>query len=363
MSTDGSRRNPHRSPRPVQKRSLLKMDARGRQVIRFLNILRALENTRRGLTVKELIHDLELECDMRTVYRDLDHLRRAGFSIVEEEARYRVLTPSIKSEPLTDSQALAVLLSADLLAPLSGFGVEREFLILRDSIRARLTPEKRTWVDTQRGRVAVRRQMLHSELPEGTLEEIEEALSVEQVLEIVYASPNKEPKRRLVEPYLLWCHADRPYLVARCRRANDFRNFSLARIREARMLDATFERDPTFESQAYIDKGIGAYHGPSLEVTLRLAPEVAHLTSERRYHTTQVVTQNDDGSAEVRFIAGGLPEIAAWVASFGGKVRVLGPDELRLAVRAIHQAGLNACDATEIQPNGAPLTSDVEGQA
>lgn len=361
MEKNGTKRNPKTSTRSVERRSLLKMDERGRQVIRFLDVLRALENTRRGLTVKELKSQLELDCDTRTVYRDLEHLKRAGFSVVEEDSRYRIEGPSIKSDPLTDSQVVAVLLSADLLAPLSGFGVEREFLVLRDSLRARLTPEKRNWVDQQRGRVAVRRQMQHFQLPEGTLEQIEDALNLEQVLEIVYASPNKEPERRLVEPYLLWCHSERAYLVAWCRKAQAYRIFLLVRIREARMLDATFERDDAFDSQAYIDQGFGAYHGPSLEVTLRFSREVAHLAHERSFHATQQVASEDDGGTLVSFTAGGLPEIAAWVASFGGKVRVLGPSELRSAVREIHLAGLEACQGGEVDGDLQPLSRDVKG--
>lgn len=350
------------SARSVERRSALRMDERGRQVIRFLDVLRALENTRRGLTVKELVDQLELTCDPRTVYRDLEHLKRAGFDVVEEDSRYRIEGPSIKSEPLTDSQVLAVLLAADFLSPLSGFGVEREFLVLRDSLRARLTPEKRKWVDVLRGLVAVRRQLPQMQVPEGMLDQIADALGQEQVLEIEYAAPNKKPERRLVEPYLLWCHQGSAYLVAKCRTAKDFRIFKLVRLRAARMLEATFERDEAFDAQEFVDRGFGAYHGESIEVEVRFSPEVAHLAREKVFHPSQEVNFREDGAADLRFTAAGLPEMAAWVASFGGKVRVLAPFELRSAVRDIHEAGLRECENAGFGDGAVVLSSDVKGR-
>jgi predicted DNA-binding transcriptional regulator YafY len=50
--------------------------------------------------------------------------------------------------------------------------------------------------------------------------------------------------------------------------------------------------------------------------------------------------------------AAGLPEIAAWVAGFGGEARVVAPKELVQAVKALHRRGL------EVAETGGGVTSD-----
>jgi len=55
-----------------------------------------------------------------------------------------------------------------------------------------------------------------------------------------------------------------------------------------------------------------------------LLPKVAHLIRERRFHVSQQVTEVGKG-VRLKMGAAGLPEIAAWVAGFGGEARVVAP--------------------------------------
>ena len=69
---------------------------------------------------------------------------------------------------------------------------------------------------------------------------------------------------------------------------------------------------------------------------------MAHLPDERRYHRTQKVQHLPGGKCRVTFDAAGLPELAGWVASFGGMVRAVAPEELVATVRGLHWRGLEA---------------------
>ena len=46
----------------------------------------------------------------------------------------------------------------------------------------------------------------------------------------------------------------------------------------------------------------------------------------------------------LRMEAAGLPEIAAWVAGFGGDARAIAPPELVEAVARLHRDGLRAVE-------------------
>lgn len=316
---------------------------RGRQVIRLIDLLRTLENARRGLTVKQLMDQASRDCSERTLYRDLDHLKQAGFQVIEEEGRYRVVGPSIAAEALKPSQLLSLLIAGECIAPWRGLSIEADFRSLVASLHARLTPEGRAWVESSRNNVAVTYRAAHLQLDQGSLEAMEEALSVEQCLKISYANPGQEARERIVEPHLLWQHGEQPYLVAYCRAAADWRHFALARIKSAELLDEVFEPRSDFDASEYVRRGFGVFHGRQHRIVLRFSSEVAHLPSERCFHPTQELAECADGAVELTMTAGGLPEIATWLAGFGGKVVVLDPQELRDLVRKIHTDGLKAC--------------------
>ncbi len=327
--------------RPIRKRSVLKPTARGRQVTRLFDLLRALERTRYGLTVNELIEQLLPECSERTVYRDLRDLMSAGFPIETDGSRYFVRGSHLASEPLQSSQVLALLLAEDFFSPLRSSPIYNELSELRHSLRARLTPVGRKWLDTVRATMMATQHVPTLSLSADGLEEIQEALITDQLLRIEYAAPEKPVQPRIVEPHLLWCRRDSPYLVAYCHQAEAFRLFALQRIRSARRLEETFERRDDFDPEEYVARGFGAYHGEPHDIVIRFSSEVAHLAHERTWHPSQRITKHD-GGVDLEMTAEGLPEIAAWIASFGGKVQAIEPPELLTRVREIHEAGLAA---------------------
>ncbi len=343
--------------RGVRRRSILQPTDRGRQVTRLLDILRALESAHLGLTVEQLLEQLRLNSSQRTVYRDLDHLETAGFPIERHGSRFVVSGRALASETLPPSQILSLLLAEDFLSPLQGSAIQKDLSTLRESLRSRLSWKGRAWIDAVRSTIAATTRAPALQLTPQALDALQEALVVEQLLCIEYAAPDKPTQCRIVEPHLLNCEGDDAYLVAYCQEARAFRTFALQRIRSAELLDDTFERRSDFDPTQYVGGSFGAFHGAAHEVLLRFHADVAHLAHERRGHNSQTVSQWADGSVDVRMTAEGLSEIAAWVASFGGQVRALAPEELRSSVRRLHEAGLQAHCIREDRETMAPGSS------
>ena len=327
-------------------------EERGRQVVRLLRIMRVLEAARFGLTVQELIEHAELECSERTVYRDLEHLAQVGFQVAPEDGRYRIQGDTLRSDPLRPSQVLALLLAEDLFTPLRGQEIASELTSLIDFLKARLSPQARAWVDEMRSLFAV---SLHGAAPpvdQEVAQTISDAQTQEQCLSIGYEKPGGPLETRVVEPHLLWLHDNKTYLVAYCRNAQEFRSFAMPRIRHAEILDETFDRRPNFDASEFIRRGFGVFHGIPHEVTLRLQPSIAHLVTERSWHPTQSSTLLTDGTVELRMTVAGLPEVAAWVASFGGKMRAIAPPELVQLVLEVHENGLREHSVTSDDKGG-----------
>ncbi len=317
-------------------------------MVRLLNILRALEGARQGLTVRELMDQVELGCGIRQVYRSVDHLVLAGFPLVKEGTRWRIDGESLRMEPLQPSQELALLVVEDLLQPLDGHEVVEVIQGLRTSIRARLKPEGRAWVDQFRRTLAVTGHApIHGTI-QKILETVGEACIAEQCLHLAYEAPGKPVEERTVEPHLVWSTAGRAYLVAYCRKALGFRTFAVQRIRRVYLLDECFERRAELDEAEYVQRGFGVMHGAVHEITVHFTRSVAHLARERAWHASQELTELPDGSCDLHMRAAGLPEIAAWVASFGGKVRPVRPAELVSAVRELHRQGLEAVAESDV---------------
>lgn len=320
---------------------------RGRQVIRQWKLLRALEVSRRGLTAEELHEAAGEDCALRTIYRDLDHLAAAGFPIYKDESRWRVLGPGEGgwTIPVDPTEVLALSLSDELLAPLRGSYLEEPFAELRAKILAMMTPEgRRYWEELRKTAVATLFGAGRYADQGDELEAIREAITKQQRLAIEYAKPRRDPERRVVEPYCTWYASGRVYLVAYCHKAEDVRTFALQRIQNAQVLDEAFDLASDFDPAAFSRLGFGVYHGPVHRVVIDFAPEVAHLIREHRYHHSQRVEELSGGGVRLRMTAAGLPEMAAWVAGFGGRAVAREPEELVAAVRRLHEAGLRALE-------------------
>jgi predicted DNA-binding transcriptional regulator YafY len=77
-----------------------------------------------------------------------------------------------------------------------------------------------------------------------------------------------------------------------------------------------------------------------VEVVLRFSPEVAARVQEARWHPSQRVEVQADGSLLWRATVAGSIEIRLWVLSWGADVEVLGPAELRDDVAATAERAL-----------------------
>ena len=205
---------------------------------------------------------------------------------------------------------------------------------LRDGLRARLTPRdaRRSEADAEAvlaGLGQVTRPGPTVALKPAVTDAVIEALRGPFRLRVCYGTEDAEP--RMIEPHgLLLGH--RSYLVARQpTRGETVLNFRMDRIHEAEVLDESFPLAPDFSLEDYAAKAFGVYQDPEHygDVVWRFAPQAAARAAEFRFHPTQVVEPQDDGSLIVKFQAAGWLEMAWHLYQWGDKVEVLAPAGLR----------------------------------
>lgn len=161
-------------------------------------------------------------------------------------------------------------------------------------------------------------------------------------LRVIYGATDAKP--RDIEPHgMLLGH--RSYLVAKQpARGETILNFRMDRIHEAKVLDESFPLASGFSLEDHASRAFGVYQDPEQygEVVWRFAPEAAERAAEFRFHPTQTVEPQGDGSLIVRFQAAGWLEMAWHLYQWGDKVEVLMPEGLRILVAGHQRSDFDA---------------------
>jgi CRISPR-associated endonuclease/helicase Cas3 len=108
-------------------------------------------------------------------------------------------------------------------------------------------------------------------------------------------------------------------------------------MRHTNLLTVSYTIPETFNPKDYLTSAwgvIGTSGGPVTEVKLRFIPEAAQRLLEGDFPNFIKQEKLEDGSLELSLLAGtddsGFPlEILSWVQSWGHKVDVLAPENLR----------------------------------
>ncbi|MDE0031790.1 MAG: WYL domain-containing protein [Deltaproteobacteria bacterium] len=146
-------------------------------------------------------------------------------------------------------------------------------------------------------------------LEEGLLSLVRNAITARRKIEFDYLSRGTgRRRRRRVRPYGV-LYGNRAFLVGRTNRGKDPMLWRLANVTQASVTEETFERDPAFDLRGYAERSFGTFQENPLDVALRFDADAAPDATAFQFHPSQTITENSDGSLEVRFFAGGMEEI------------------------------------------------------
>ena len=146
------------------------------------------------------------------------------------------------------------------------------------------------------------------------------------------ASCGEKTKGREVNPYGLVSRNGVWYMVGYCLDAKDMRIFRIDHIARLTILENSNYKVP--EEFSLIKKygslwGIWTSPSPIETVRLQVHADIASNFETIRYHSSQEVQKNPDGSLEVRFTVGGAREMVPWLLGLGRNIKVFEPAWLR----------------------------------
>ena len=308
------------------------------RLARMTRILALLNAHPDGMKPAEIAR--RVDSSVRTVYRDLRSIEgELSMPLWSEGGRWGVdadaFLPPLK---LTRSEAMAVVLSARLMVryadkydPDLASAFEKLAAVLPAALRAHVD---RTLDDLSR-RPTDEGFNRHVRL-------LTQAWAERRVVTLEYApAPYGEsaPRVARVRPYLiepsLQTHA--LYLIGWDETRNGMRTFKIERIRDVALTPESFAA-PDAEIDGMFERAwdIIADQEP-IEVVLRFAAKVASRVREARWHPSESVAEEADGSLTWRATVAGPIEIRLWILSWGDDVKVLAPAALRDDVAVTHE--------------------------
>jgi len=232
---------------------------RGDQLSRQWRLIQLIDRPQ-GITVDDAARDLAVT--IRTVWRDLDVLQKAGFPLYTERAAdgnrgvWRVQEEFKRALPLklTLGELAALLMSRDLLTPLGVSVLGPEVASAFDKIRNVLSRDALKVLDQIRDRLGVRPAGAKLQAPAAEhLPKIHTALAERRTLRTRYYSASRDSEdSREVDPYHLTLFNGGLYLVGHCHLRNAIRIFAVERMRTVELTRARFEVPASFDAEKYL---------------------------------------------------------------------------------------------------------------
>ena len=184
------------------------------------------------ITAKELAQQFGVS--VRTIYRDIDILSTAGIPVYTNKGKGGgisllenfVLDKSILSEE-EQNQIIFALQSLEKLDKNS----EKKAL---EKMSRLFHKQSENWIEID---------FSNWSNENNKFEMMKQAILKKQVMEFTYFNSYGEETKRQVEPLQIWFKDKAWYVKAYCRVKQDYRVFKIARMREIKVLEETFERE------------------------------------------------------------------------------------------------------------------------
>lgn len=313
---------------------------RHEKAARLLELARMLAASAEGLTLDEMAERLGV--GRRTVERMRDAVREA-FPQMEEvddppTRRFRIPAglDGIFQAPSADEFA-ALHVAAEQFRAAGARGraaallsLEQKVLsAIRSGARRKLAPDLEALLEAETMAIHPGPRPFEDEAVLGC---VREAIKSLRRLRFRYEGGSSPGRVREVTPFgLLFGRSN--YLVGGEGDSPEPRTWRLDRVLDISVSETPGGRPEGFSLQAFMNRSFGIYQDEVEDVVLRVRPHGAEEAMGWRFHPTQSLEPQDDGTVIVRFTAGGMRELAWHLFTWGDKVEIVGPERLRTVMR------------------------------
>jgi predicted DNA-binding transcriptional regulator YafY len=215
-----------------------------KRLSRLTAILTQLQ-TKRILTSTALAEKFGVS--MRTIYRDIRALEKAGVPIYTEDGKGYSLMEGYRIPPVmfTEDEANAIITAELLIYACKDESLIKEFTSAVQKLKAIIPNHLKAKVEILQEKIGVTKTYTDLSLKSKYLLDIQKALVEHLVIKINYTNQSDQKSERELEPFAIYTSENGDWLlVAHCRLRKEFRTFSLKNIEEIFITNEKFEPSP-----------------------------------------------------------------------------------------------------------------------
>lgn len=170
-----------------------------------------------------------------------------------------------------------------------------------------------------------------------SLETLTEAWALQRKTAVWHRDANGRIQKRTFAPYFI-----EPYAVGQSVHAigwswpqDEMRTYKVERLERIELLREPYAIPDDFDPQELLKDAWGIWYTgePPVEVILRFSPRVASRVHETRWHRSEQVAVEPDGSLRWTAWIAEPQEMMPWIRGWGADVEVIEPTKLREALR------------------------------
>jgi predicted DNA-binding transcriptional regulator YafY len=343
------------------------------QVVRALALLMEMARSRRGILLKPFA--AKRGYPLRMVYRLRDFLIEAGAPIrqnPEAPTRWQLMEgwlPASTVGPAKD-ELMALFVARQLAPGLRGTSVGRSLDSLWSKLAGPGSQQELPLNDATPLSIRALAAIDYSD-HRLTIERLREASERRHAVRIRYRAPDAMTTDRVIEPgFLHWDGGlEAMYVPSWCRLRDAMRVFAVHRILSIEPLPN--ETAGSVPIRRALERAFRIWYRDKVEhVQVLFTPKLAGEIRERRWHTSQRMTDEPDGGVYLHLDVSAPEELERWLLGFGPDARVIEPARLADQIQRLHAQAAGAGQMIEASeprrarsPSSESITSTPVGRA
>jgi predicted DNA-binding transcriptional regulator YafY len=152
---------------------------------------------------------------------------------------------------------------------------------------------------------------------------------------------DNKPQERIIEPYFIepTTSSHSAYVIAYCHLKKTICSIKINRIEKIRVEPETYIIPSDFNAMDYFRTAWDVFVEEPVEtVKLRFKPRLSRPIQEERWHPSQIMEPQDDGSLIMTLSINNTVDFRSWILGWGDAVEVLEPESLRKLIIQINDS-------------------------
>lgn len=275
------------------------------------------------------------EVSIRTIYRDIQSLEKAGVPIIGEPGLGYSIMNGYRLPPVmfNREEAMSFVTAEKLMQKLSDKSIGRHYESAMSKIKSVLRSTEKEVINDVASSIDVRSRptLFNKDIP-NALELILDSIVHKKQVYIDYQAFSEVQTQRTIEPVGVFYEYQFWYILAYCLLRKDYRQFRTDRIVAIRASDTPFSK----EHDALADFKPAYSKAPKTEVVLLIDFKTAKYIANSKMHYGFVSERRLETGIEMTFqtadITDGFPR---WILMFADSMTIISPDILKTHTRSL----------------------------